>query len=232
MATLDGYYEKELRKLATARNAEGYGRWLSAQKKEGGGGADAERQAAAGEAMRALTDYGVQGEALARTGLADDGYADYLRLAAKEARAARTQAIEDARASSERAALAGYADYLRSKKTEEGDRLVKAAEELLSLQRENVAEEDRIIETATADARAAALLRRIRNAYEYVPSATTRTDVPTVINRIRNMGYDLDRAYRYCRLVGYSDRRAREIADFATADKADLNAEISDLFGD
>lgn len=232
MATLDKYYEKELRRVAGTSDAVGYGKWLREQKKTVGKEADRARQEAAAEAVRALVDYGRSGEALARTGLADDGYADYLRRAAKEAREARVRAIEGERASNEREALSGYADYLASVRSAEGDRLVKAAEELLSMARENEPKAERIIRTATTDSRAASLLRQIRDKYEYIPSSTTRTDVPSVINRIRNMGYSEERAYRYCRLVGYSDKRAREIASFAAAPHADINRELSELFGD
>ena len=232
MATLDKYYEKELRRIAGTRDADSYGKWLHKQKESTGQDADRARQAAATEAARSLVDYGVSGEGLARTGLSDDGYADYLRKAAKEAREARVRSIEGERASNERTALSGYADYLEEVRRTEGDRLVDAAEELLALTRENEPASDRIIKTATDDRRAASLLRRIRESYDYIPSATTRTDVISVVNRIRDMGYNADRAYRYCKLVGYSDSRAREIADFATADRAAINQAVSDLFGD
>ena len=232
MATLDKYYEKELRRIAGTADAVGYGKWLGEQKKTPGKEADRARQEAAGAAVRSLVDYGTSGEALARTGLSDDGYADYLRKAAKDAREARIRAIESERASSEREALSGYADYLAQVRSAEGDRLVEAAEELLAMTRENQPKAERIIRTATPDGRAAALLRSIRDKYEYIPSSTTRTDVTSVINRIQSMGYSEERAYNYCRLVGYSDKRAREIASFASADHADINEELKNLFGD
>ena len=182
--------------------------------------------------MRSLVDYGRSGEALARSGLADDGYADYLRRAAKEAREARAHAIESERASSEREALSGYADYLAKVRREEGDRLVAAAEELLSMNRANLAASDRVIQNAGGNTRATNLLRKLRDKNEHIPSSTSRTDIPSVLSRIGEMHYDYDRAYRYCKLVGYSDSRAREIASFATSDYADLSDQVSSLFGD
>lgn len=232
MSRLNKYYERELRKLANTDTADGYGKWLLTQAEDGGKKSDRARLEAAGEAERALVDYGASGETLARSGLADDGYADYLRRAAKEAREARVRAIEDERAGYERAALSGYADYLEKARRAEGDRLVEAAEELLSLNKQNIAKVDRIIETATDDERAAALLRRIRNSYEYIPTDSAATDVPSVISRIRTMGYDENRAYRYCKLVGYSDERAREVAKFATEDYKALSDELAALFKD
>jgi hypothetical protein len=229
---LEKSYEKELRRIASAKDAQGFGKWLSTKKESGQEEADRARLAAASEAARALVDYGASGEALARSGLADDGYADYLRRAAKAAREARVRAIEDERTSREREALSGYAKYLEDVRKAEGDRLVEAAEELLALKKNNVAKVDRIIKTATDDSRAAALLRHIRSSYEYIPSESAATDVPSVISRIRTMGYSADRAYRYCKLVGYSDERAREIASFATEDYKELSDELADLFGD
>ena len=232
MSELKKSYEKELRKLASADDAEGYGRWLSTQSKAYKKAADVARTSAASQAVRELADYGASGEALSRSGLADDGYADYLRRAAKEAREARIGAIESERAGGEREALAGYADYLNEVRRADGDRLVKAAEELLKLKSENTARIDRIIGDATESADAAALLRKIREDYEYIPSDSSAADLPSVITRIRTMGYNRDRAYRYCKLLGYSDERAGEVADFATEDYADIADRLSALFGD
>ena len=231
MSDLKKSYEKELRRLAGTENASGYGAWLRTQSTDYQKTADTARTSAASQAARELADYGTSGEVLSRTGLADDGYADYLRKAAKEAREARVRAIEGARADGERAALAGYADYLTEVRRAEGDRLVKAAEELLALKSENSAKIDRIIGDATENEEAAALLRRIRSDYEYIPADSAATDLPSVISRIRSMGYNRDRAYRYCKLIGYSDERAGEVADFATADYADLSERLSALFG-
>ena len=232
MAKLSEYYEKELKRIAGTEGADSYGKWLTAQGKSTAGAADTARQSAATEAARGLVGYGLSGERLSRTGLADDGYADYLRVAAKEARDARVRAIESERASSEREALSGYADYLDGVRRERGERLIDAAEELLSLKKYNEESIKRIVGNATTDTRARDLLTHIRSTHEYIPSDTTRTDVSSVISRIRSMGYDQNRAYRYCKLMGYSDERAREVALFATEDYADLSKELSDLFGD
>lgn len=232
MAKLSEYYERELKRIAGTEGADSYGKWLSAQGKSTAGAADAARQSAATEAARGLVGYGLSGERLSRTGLADDGYADYLRAAAKEAREARVRAIEGERASSEREALAGYADYLEGVRRERGERLIDAAEDLLSLDKYNEESIKRIIGNATTDTRARDLLSHIRASYDYIPSDASRTDVSSVISRIRTMGYNEDRAYRYCKLMGYSDERAREIALFATEDYKDLSKELSDLFGD
>ena len=232
MSDLKKSYEKELRRLAGTEDAASYGAWLSTQSTSHKKSADTARAGAASQAERELVDYGTSGEALSRSGLADDGYADYLRRAAKEAREARIRTIESERADGERAALSGYAEYLNEVRLAEGDRLVKAAEELLQLKSENTAKIDRIIGDATDNADAAALLRRIRSGYEYIPTDSTATDVASVISRIRSMGYSRDRAYRYCKLLGYSDERASEVAGFATEDYADLSDRLTALFGD
>lgn len=233
MPRLSNYYEKQLRKIAGTDNADGYGKWLSAQSEDSTRDVNRARQSAAAEAVRSLLiDYGTSGEALARSGLADDGYSDYLRKAAKEARAARISTIESERASKEREVLSGYASYLEDVRRAEGDRLIDAAEELLAMSKPNTDKANRIIKGATDDTRARDLLWHIRNKHEYIPSDTSHSDVTSVISRIREMGYDADRAYRYCKLMGYSDDRAREIAEFATEDYRDLSEELKDLFGD
>lgn len=232
MPRLEKSYERELRKLASNKDADSYGAWLSAQRETDARSADRARQHAATEAAMALVDYGTSGEALARTGLADDGYADYLRMAAKNAREARVRAIESERASNERKALEGYADYLDGVRKTDGDRLVAAAEELLAMNKPNDARVEGIIRGATDDTRAANMLRLIRNTHEYIPNESVRTDVPSVISHIREMGYSPERAYRYCKVLGYSDERAREVADFATESYAGLADEVDKLFGD
>ena len=232
MAKLSEYYEKELKRIASTDGADGYGKWLSAEAKGSALASDRARQSAAAEAVRSLVDYGTSGEALARSGLADDGYADYLRKAAKQAREARVRAIESDRASNERKALSGYASYLDEVRSADAERLIGAAEDLLSLTRPNSQKEEQIIGAATNNTRARDLLRHIRAKYEYIPESTRANDPASVMSHIREMGYSADRAYRYCRLMGYGDKRAREIAQFVTEDYKDLSKELEDLFRD
>lgn len=226
MATKKSLTEIEKRALARytdTSGAKGFGAWLAENGKTAE--ADKKRQAAATAARRET--YGNRAaESLAALGIAEDGYAAYLRRAAKEAREARTKEIESGRADEGARALAGYAAYLDGVRKENGERLTAAAETLLSTPHTEE-EASALAGTATdrADAKAALLsLYRTRG-------AQGSADTAKVVKAITEASMPYGRAYEYCRLLGYSEEMARRIAGFTAESGNRYTEELWELFG-
>lgn len=226
MAKITAAKEKQLRSLATPRGALGYGTWLSEQAQTE---AKSKRAAEAAGDQRRLPSYGVSGEALYGSAAADDGYAAYLQAAAKEARAARAEARQRESVAEGRAAVAGYAAYLDGLRQRDGDRLVSAANSLLELPANAIGRRDETVTGTTADPKARAILRGIHAAgsgeYDDIDGRLNQTLI-----YISNNGFDYDKAYEYCRMLGYDTARASAIANYAMKNKDSIYQEMVDLF--
>jgi hypothetical protein len=222
--------EARLRRAATPEGADTYAAYLL---KIGNphDTADSMRQAAATDGARVSPDHGTAGEALREGGLADDGYAAYLRRAAKEQRAAREAQIEAARTQGARAAMAGYASYLDEKRAEQESRLLEAARALMSVPLDAPNERDRLIDAATESPEAAAALREAHTSLHEKSEEGREGHVNDVLSYIMRNNLPYDRAYTYCRLLGYSDGYAERLARYATEERLDLMEELEDLFG-
>lgn len=218
--------EELLRRASDSRDAKSYADWLSGTRSTAADLAHAELSR---NARRASVDYGTGGEALAAGDLADDGYAAYLRKAAKEAREAEHRRIEGERAGEQASALSEYASYLDSERAKKADRLVNLAEELRSSRYTTETAED-LIERAGAGATAEALLRdHQRYGVPYEETAEGREEVAKVLSHLRLSGMSYKSAYEYCRLLGYGELMAGRLARFATSEQDGLGDELKDL---
>lgn len=226
MSEISKAFERELRALGRIKNAKGYAAWLGTAS---GVASDRARAEAAAKDTRLAVDFGASGERLARTGLADDGYAAYLREAAKQQRSARILDAETARADETRQALAGYREYLLSLRKEDEEHLIDAARDVLSLERDRLPALNRILDGAETTA---AQRRLLEYAYRnYSTAERSKEDVSTLRFLIEGQ-YNYERAYEYCLLIGMSPSLARRMAE-AADDVIRQNWEkYYELFGD
>lgn len=218
--------EELLRKATDSRGSQSYTEWLGV----GGGESDSAHKAHAMSARRTAVGYGRGGEELSRSDLADDGYAAYLRRAAKEARDAGHLKIERGRSDSQLASLGAYAEYLDGERKKKADRLVSLAEELLGNAYDNDTAES-LIKKSGAGATASGLLRghqSRKTPYEETPEG--REAISEVLNYLSKSGIPYKRAYEYCRLLGYGDQMAHRLASYADGERSDLSQELEDLF--
>lgn len=225
MAGLSEAIKRELRMIATPKNAKSYRAWLSALPETG---ADAKRQTAAAEESRQRVGYGRAGEALGRSSYANDGYAAYLREAAKSQRKAKAAAIEDERVKASRKVLEGYGDYLRERKEANATAMETAAKELLALDMGEDTRAEAIIAAADPTSRQAAALRRI---YRNNPTAGAESNERVYQFLVKNF-YTYQRAYDYCRLIGMNDTNARRMAKAADAALDASHKQLDSLFDD
>ena len=226
VATLTKANLRRLRRLATAQDTGGYAAWLLKHPQED---RTSERAAEAQSEQRQAPGYGLAGEALYGGEAKNDGYAAYLQAAAKEARAARAEAREREAVTEGRRALAGYAAYLDSLRAEDADRLIAAGEKILSLPHDDAARREEAIAAATDDPRTAVALRALHG--EGVePDTQPDTRLTTVLNHIYSQGFRYQESYEYCRLLGYTDARAKAIAAYATERLDPTHAELRDIF--
>ena len=214
--TLSEARRKQLERLGKSTGAKSFGEWLAAQEGSEDGAA---RLAARAKTKREAVGYGAAGERLLAGGLADDGYAAYLRHAAREARSEREMALEAERESRDLAALRGYADYLEGLRAERGKSLVSLAEELVSAGLTGEEAERRIsLSEASPEAEAA-----LYAAYRYegsgeIPSGSGSGSSSSSKKRKEVLAYLMDvqipyaRAYRYCLEQGFSESEAALIA--------------------
>ena len=226
MATLTKANERRLRRLARPQDAGGYAAWLAANPQTD---REDERTAEAQEERRREPGYGLAGEALYGSELGNDGYAAYLQAAAKEARAARAKARERETVAEGQRALAGYAAYLDGLRAEDADRLIAAGKTILSLSHDDDAGREAALTAATDDPRAAEALRALHG-QGAEPDNKPDTHLTNVLNHIYTQGFRYQESYEYCRLLGYSDTRAKAIAAYATARLDPIHADIQDIF--
>ncbi len=224
MAKISEAIERQLRALATPKGAKGYRAWLTSVP---GTGAYAKRRAAATEERRLQVGYGLAGEALGRSSYADDGYAAYLREAAKSARSQRAGAIEDERVQESQKTLKGYGQYLEGLKKENLAALGSTAEKLLALEVGDDLKSEALIADVGATAKQAEALRSI---YRSNPSADSKTREKVLKHLIKNY-YGYEKAYEYCRLIGFSDTTARQLAKAADAERSAAHGRLEALFG-
>ncbi len=226
MSEISKAFERELRALGKIKNAKGYAAWLG---KASDASSDRTRAETAAKNTRLAVDFGASGERIARTGLADDGYAAYLRAAAKQQREARALGVETERAAEATRALAGYRDYLLSLRKEDEERLIDAARDVLSLERDRLPALNRILDEAEATA---TQRRALEYAYRHYSSKErAREDVSTLRHLIEG-NYNYDRAYEYCLLIGMSPGLARRMAQAADDALSQNWDKYYELFGD
>ena len=221
--------EKRLRRAAVPEGADSYAAYLL---KEGGYRATADKgaQAAASEGVRLSPDYGARGAALAEGGLADDGYAAYLRRAAKEQRAATAAAAEAARTEGARATMSGYAAYLEGERDAQESRLLETARALMSVPLDAPIERDRLIDAATSNPETAAILREVHTSLREENVEGKEGQITEVLSYLIRNNLSYERAYAYCRLLGYSNDYADRIARYAHEGRSDLMIKLDELF--
>lgn len=219
---------ESLRRSATAKGAKSYAAWLRelTPKGENYGAAHA---ALAKESTRAAADYGAAGEQLAGGGLSDDGYAEYLRRAAKESRLAGHSAIEARRGDEGAEALRRYADYLDGVRREAGDALVKTAASFAESYTSEK-ERDSIINALDPTAAGASLLRKA-HATLSPEEPRQKAGIAGVIDTLQSRQLPKERAIEYCRLLGYSEEEAGRIVEFVETMRSELSKELLEIFG-
>lgn len=215
---------RRLRRLATADDAHGYAEWLRGASKPA---TENEALAAAAKtADRTAVGYGSAGEELYGTSLADDGYASYLRLAAKEAREARRREIEKGRADGGAALLRGYADYLKKEKEAAGERLLTTATALSKGKYEKAEAED-LIASSGAEGAAADALRALWHPPAKEPELSPERTIEYIVkNQLPS-----ERALEYCRLIGYDDETARRLIKHAELQRSENTDRLLGMLG-
>lgn len=215
---------RRLRRLATADGAKSYGDWLKEEAPKSGG--DAALLAAEKAADRTAVGYGRAGETLTAKGLADDGYASYLRLAAKEARETRRQELLKGSAEEGAELLRGYADYLRGERDAEGERLITAAERLAKGEYERDAAEE-YIASVGARGEAAELLRSLRRE----PVKEPELSPAEAINYIVRHQLPSVHAMEYCLLIGYDEETASTLVKQAELRRSENTDRLLGMLG-
>ncbi|MBO7762080.1 MAG: hypothetical protein J6T24_04725 [Clostridia bacterium] len=223
--TLTEIEKRALSRYADTAGAKGYGAWL----KKSGTAADEARQAAATAAGRQSYNQ-KEGERLSALGLSEDGYAAYLRRAAKEAREARTASVEADRAKEAEKALAGYAAYLDGVREQNAERLQSTAEALLNTPHTEK-EAAALIGTATGGQRAKSTLMTLYRTRGITEAAAEGNDTAKVVKTISEARMPYERAYEYCRLLGYGEEMAHRIAAFTEKSQNRYTEELWELFG-
>lgn len=216
--------KRRLARLAKADGAKSYADWLRGEGKTDTVGGTL--LSAAKTADRAAVGYGAAGEQLSASGLADDGYASYLRLAAKEAREARRRELEGDRADSGAALLRGYAAYLKGEKDATGERYISAATQLAKGQHEKAAAEALIASTG-ADRAATEALRALWQPPVKEPELTPAEAIDYMV---RNQ-MPSARALEYCLLIGYDEETARKLVRHAELRRSDNTDRLLGLMG-
>ncbi len=214
--TLQYNDEKLLRRKAGDGNAESYAAWLRREKAN-----KKQKPASTTEPDAPLTLDG---------GLGDDGYAAYLRRAAKEARKERTAAVEEAHYTEGQDALRGYAAYLAEQRKQAGDELITAANDLLGNYHKE-GEAEAALASVTEDAARLRLTRLYRDRAEGATefSDKRRAEMKALIERLA--GYPRKRAYDYCRLLGYTEKTAKQVADYIEATRSENDKALEALLG-
>ena len=229
MASLSKAFEREMRALGSIKNAKGYSAWLGTRATAAKAAADSARATNATKGTRLSVDYGTSGEALARGGLADDGYAAYLREAAKQQREARIASLEGQRAAETTQALAGYRDYLLGLRRADEERLIDAAQEVVALERDRLPELSRILDAADTNVRQK---RALTYLYRNASTGGRSEENASTLRFLFENHYSYDRAYEYCLMIGIDPGLAHRMA---TASDEALNSnwdKVYDLFGD
>lgn len=220
--------KERLRRQGDSRDAKSYGEWLGAIANEDDSTA---RLAALREDTRSDVGYGAGGDALAGSGLSDDGYAAYLRHAAKEARRARWERVEAAREGRDTATLRGYADYLASVREASGERLADAAERLTAAPITEQEADEIIVEAGGGREAALDLKRTYRTlGKDKADVAAEKNSTRAVIAYLKEAQLPYQRAYEYCLSLGYSQEEATELAALAESDLDELTKQLHGLF--
>ena len=222
MANISTALKRELSLISKPKNARSYRAWLTGGKST----ADAKQGTAAAEGRRREVGYGLSGEMLGRSSYADDGYAAYLRKAAKEARTQAAAAIEDERIQENRNTLAGYGKYLSELRAKDEETLAKTAEKLLGLKTGEDVTSEQLIATVDPTPQQARALRSI-----YRSNPATRESREKILEHLIRNYYSYEKAYSYCRAVGLSDEAARSLAELAAAERSSSVDRLEALFG-
>ena len=226
MSEISKAFERELRALASIKNAKGYAAWLGTKTASE---SDRARLENAAKESRLGVDFGASGEALSRTGLSDDGYAAYLREAAKQQRDSRAMTIESERAAEASRSLAGYRDYLLSLRRADEESLLDAAEDVLTLEREQTGALSRILDAADATA---AQRRALTYAHRHYANEGHSKENAATLRFLFENHYNYDRAYEYCLMIGIDPALAHRMATASDEALSQNWNKVYDLFGD
>lgn len=234
--TLTERKKRRLTRLATAEGSLGYGEWLKDRTRKTERAVDRQRETAAAEEHRTSPHYGASGASLLGSGLADDGYAAYLRRAAKEARAERTKRLEAERADAGTEALRGYAAYLDGEREAAGERLVSTAEELVGKAHTPKEVEAAIREASSTRDGQAALTEIFRTLGAHATEddgkePSFRLPTETLIETFKRRGVPYAKVYEFCRLAGYNEEEAEGIASEVRASYTEATKSLHRLLG-
>ena len=221
-----GTYDlKKIGRLATIKNPKSYGDWLKESSlgtkiQTSGTSAATERRSAYG--------YGSSGEKMARSTLANDGYAAYLREAAKRQREERNSATGSESLKSQQAALAGYADYLRGLRRADAARLTDAANEIVGLGSRDTALAEEIANRTSPTAEQKTALLDIYKSATTPGQNASRSEIVAYMSK-EKLTYR--EAYDYCRSLGYNASTAKSMASSAVNSLDDTTRKMYELFG-
>ena len=165
--------------------------------------------AALGEYERSLAGYGVSGERLARSGLADSGYGDYLSDKAEVAFDTAAVAADKIYAEEKAEALRSYGEYLAEEEKAAQSLRQRVLREVLNSDMMHYDDVYSYAVTAglgKSDAKAVAELTMIRE---------TRNSMRDILDRVLSHGFDRETALRYAMAAGLSLKDAKAIAELS-----------------
>lgn len=165
--------------------------------------------AALGEYERSLAGYGVSAERLARSGLADSGYGDYLSDKAEVAFDTAAVAADKVYAEEKAEALRSYGEYLAEEEKAAQTLRQRVLREVLNSDMMHYDDVYSYAVTAglgKSDAKAVAELTMIRE---------TRNSMRDILDRVLSQGFDRETALRYAMAAGLSLKDAKAIAELS-----------------
>lgn len=165
--------------------------------------------AALGEYERSLAGYGVAGETLMRSGLAESGYGDYLSDKAGGAFDTAVEAADKVYQEEKAEALRSYSEYLADEEKTAQSLRQRVLREVLNSDMMHYDDVYSYAVTAglgKSDAKAVAELTMIRE---------TRNSMRDILDRVLTHGFDRETALRYAMAAGLSLKDAKAIAELS-----------------
>ncbi len=215
-----------LKYVTKIRGAKRYADWLGEQKD-----VRSDALAAAASAAKRRGSYGRAGEVAASAGLAGDGYAEYLRLAAKQTETRARRAASQAAATTDRAQAAGYASYLQEKKQERVEDLAALSEEVMKSVSGMETVRELLAEAEMPEPVRGKLLADYR-AYlkdKQEAQAPSIEKNLSVLRMFVEKHFSREAAYRFCLAAGMKEADARRMADYL---EYPLKDELQNAYGD
>ena len=202
-------YGNFVKKLKRSNEPESYSAFIKRELKDDKKSfADALR--AAGEkAIRQSSPYGKRGETLAKLGLEDSGYGEYISELTKSRLKSESAAAEQSLADAQRAAREGYAEYIEKYAAEQEKLYGSVVEKITDAA---LTDYNAMLEFAKESGLSGEYAKRAVESAGKAVSAKLKQKVISAINDKRLSGKD---SYDYAIALGLSPEIAAELSEYA-----------------